>query len=154
MKTSLIKTLSIDIETYSSNDLSKCGVYKYAESSDFEVLLFAYSVNGGPVEVVDLASGETIPDEIVSSLYDEKVSKFAFNSSFERICLSRYLGMPTGTYLNPNSWYCTMIWSAYLGLPFSLKGSGAVLKLENQKLDEGKELIKYFCVPCKPTKGN
>ena len=113
MKTSLIKTLSIDIETYSSNDLSKCGVYKYAESSDFEVLLFAYSVNGGPVEVVDLASGETIPDEIVSSLYDEKVCKFAFNSSFERICLSRYLGMPTGTYLNPNSWYCTMIWSAF-----------------------------------------
>ena len=154
MKTSLIKTLSIDIETYSSNDLSKCGIYKYAESSDFEVLLFAYSVNGGPVEIVDLASGETIPDEIVSSLYDEKVCKFAFNSAFERICLSRYLGMPTGTYLNPNSWYCTMIWSAYLGLPFSLKGAGAVLKLENQKLDEGKELIKYFCVPCKPTKVN
>lgn len=154
MKTSLIKTLSIDIETYSSNDLSKCGIYKYAESGDFEVLLFAYSVNGGPVKVVDLASGEKIPDEIISSLYDEKVCKFAFNCAFERICISRYLGLPTGTYLNPNSWYCTMIWSAYLGLPLSLKGAGAVLKLENQKLDEGKELIKFFCVPCKPTKVN
>ena len=154
MKTSLIKTLSIDIETYSSTDLGKCGIYKYAESSDFEVLLFAYSVNNGPVQIVDLASGETIPDEIISSLNDEKVCKFAFNSAFERICLSRYLGMPHGTYLNPKSWYCTMIWSAYLGLPLSLKGAGAVLKLENQKLDEGKELIKYFCVPCKPTKVN
>ena len=154
MKTSLINTLSIDIETYSSNELSKSGIYKYAESSDFEVLLFAYSVNGGPVQVIDIASGETIPDEIISSLYDEKVCKFAFNCSFERICLSRFLGMPTGTYLNPKSWYCTMIWSAYLGLPLSLKGAGAVLKLENQKLDEGKELIKYFCVPCKPTKVN
>ena len=153
-KTSLIRTLSIDIETYSSNDLSKSGLYKYAESSDFEVLLFAYSVNSGPVEVIDLASGEVIPDEIINALYDDSVSKFAFNASFERICLSRHLGMPTGTYLNPNSWYCTMIWSAYLGLPFSLKGVGSVLKLENQKLEEGKELIKYFCVPCKPTKVN
>ena len=126
--TSLINTLSIDIETFSSNDLSKCGVYKYVEANDFEILLFAYSVNQGDVEVVDLANGEEIPPHILNALKDDKIIKFAFNATFERVCLSRYLGLKTGTYLNPNSWRCTMIWSAYLGLPLSLKGVGAVLK--------------------------
>lgn len=154
MMTSLNKTLSIDIETYSSADLSKCGVYKYVESDDFEILLFAYSLNGEPVQVVDLAGGEVIPPAILACLEDETVTKYAYNAMFERICLSRYLGYKTGKYLNPSSWKCTMIWSLYLGLPISLKGVGAVLKLDKQKLDEGKELIRYFCVPCLPTKAN
>ena len=152
--TSLINTLSIDIETFSSNDLSKCGVYKYVEANDFEILLFAYSVNQGDVEVVDLANGEEIPPHILNAIKDDKIIKFAFNATFERVCLSRYLGLKTGTYLNPNSWRCTMIWSAYLGLPLSLKGVGAVLKLDKQKLEEGKNLITYFTKPCNPTKAN
>jgi DNA polymerase len=146
-----MKNLSIDIETYSSVDLSKCGVYKYCESDDFEILLFGYSVDGGEVQVVDLAQGEKIPDEIINALYDETIIKWAFNATFERVCLSAYLG---NKYLEPLSWKCTMIWSAYMGLPFSLKGVGTVLGLEEQKLDEGKSLIRYFCVPCKPTKVN
>lgn len=154
MMDSLIKKLSIDIETYSSADLNKSGVYRYAEAQDFEILLFGYSVNDGDVKVVDLSQGESIPPEIIEAIKSDNVLKYAFNAMFERVCLSRYLGFPTGKYLNPKSWRCTMIWSAYLGLPFSLKGVGAVLKLENQKLDEGKELIKYFSVPCLPTKAN
>lgn len=149
-----MQNLSIDIETYSSVELSKSGVYKYAESDDFEILLFGYSVDGGEVQVIDLAQGEIIPEEILKALTDDKVTKWAFNAIFERICLSKYLGLPTGEYLNPKSWKCTMIWSAYMGLPLSLKGVGAVLNLDEQKLDEGKALIKYFCVPCKPTKVN
>lgn len=149
-----IKSLSCDLETYSSVDLTKCGVYKYAESDDFEILLFGYSVDDGEVQVVDLAQGEVIPKEILKALTDDKVTKWAFNALFERICLSKYLGLSIGEYLNPKSWKCTMIWSAYMGLPLSLKGVGAVLKLDEQKLDEGKALIKYFCVPCKPTKVN
>lgn len=145
-----MKTLSIDLETYSDVDLSKCGVYKYTENINFEILLFGYSVDGGEVCVVDLASGEKIPDEILDALTDENVTKWAFNASFERTCLSRFLGVK----LSPKSWKCTMIWSAYLGLPLSLKGVGAVLKLDAQKMDEGKDLIRYFCVPCKPTKAN
>ena len=152
MMDSLIKKLSIDIETYSSADLNKSGVYRYAEAQDFEILLFGYSVNDGDVKVVDLSQGESIPPEIIGAIKSDNVLKYAFNAMFERVCLSRYLGFPTGKYLNPKSWRCTMIWSAYLGLPFSLKGVGAVLKLENQKLDEGKELIKYFSVPCLRTK--
>lgn len=151
---SLIKKLSIDIETYSSADLNKTGVYRYAETQDFEILLFGYSVNDGDVKVVDLSQGESIPPEIIEAIKSDNVLKYAFNAMFERVCLSRYLGFPTGKYLNPKSWRCTMIWSAYLGLPFSLKGVGTVLKLENQKLDEGKELIKYFSVPCLQTKAN
>ena len=151
---SLIKKLSIDIETYSSADLNKSGVYRYTEAPDFEILLFGYSVNDGDVKVVDLSQGESIPPEIISAIKSDDVLKFAFNAMFERVCLSRYLGFKTGEYLNPKSWRCTMVWSAYLGLPFSLKGVGTVLKLENQKLDEGKELIKYFSVPCLPTKSN
>ena len=124
------------------------------ESPDFEILLFAYSVDGGPVQQIDLACGEKIPSEILSALEDETVTKWAFNANFERICLSRFLGYPTGDYLEPGSWKCSMIWAAYMGLPLSLEGVGAVLGLEKQKLTEGKDLIKYFCQPCAPTKSN
>lgn len=127
-----MKTLSIDIETYSSVSLQKAGVYKYTESQDFEILLFGYSADGGPVQTVDLACGETIPEAVISALTDESVLKWAFNASFERICLSRFLGMPTGEYLDPESWRCSMIWAATMGLPLSLEGVGAVLGLEKQ----------------------
>lgn len=149
-----MKTLSIDIETYSDVPLQKTGVYRYCESPNFEILLFAYSVDNAPVEVVDLACGEKIPEEVLAALEDEAVIKWAFNASFERICLSRFLGYPTGEYLDPESWRCSMIWSATMGLPLSLEGVGAVLGLEKQKLTEGKDLIKYFCQPCAPTKTN
>lgn len=149
-----MKTLSIDIETYSDQNLAKCGVYRYVESPVFEILLFSYSVDGQPVQIVDLACGEKIPDEVIAALEDEAVTKWAFNANFERICLSRFLGSPTGDYLNPESWRCSMIWAATMGLPLSLEGVGAVLGLEKQKLTEGKDLIKYFCQPCAPTKSN
>ena len=163
-----MKELSIDLETFSDIDISKSGVYKYAESDRFEILLFGVSIDGGPVQVYDLACGDQIPDEILSALADESVTKWAFNASFERICLSNWLKRshpeyflgysipedPAGQYLNPESWKCTMIWSAYMGLPLSLEGVGAVLKLRNQKLKERKDLIRYFCTPCKPTKAN
>lgn len=149
-----MKTLSIDIETYSDVPLQKTGVYRYCESPNFEILLFAYSVDNASVEVVDLACGEKIPEEVLAALEDEAVIKWAFNASFERICLSRFLGYPTGEYLDPESWRCSMIWSATMGLPLSLEGVGAVLGLEKQKLTEGKDLIKYFCQPCAPTKTN
>ena len=160
--------MSIDLETFSDIDISKSGVYKYAESDRFEILLFGVSIDGGPVQVYDLACGDQIPDEILSALADESVTKWAFNASFERICLSNWLKRshpeyflgysipedPAGQYLNPESWKCTMIWSAYMGLPLSLEGVGAVLKLQNQKLKERKDLIRYFCTPCRPTKAN
>ena len=165
-----MKNLEIDIETYSSVSLQKCGVYKYAESSDFEILLFGYSVDGGPVTTVDLACGEKIPAEILDALTDDDVTKWAFNAQFERVCLSRYLSdqgvildpfhdhHPLSTecarFLNPDAWRCSMVWSAYMGLPLSLEGVGAVLGLEKQKLTEGKDLIRYFSVPCNPTKAN
>jgi DNA polymerase len=149
-----MKSLSIDIETFSSTNLAKTGGYRYAESPDFEILLFGYSVDGGPVKVVDLANGEKIPREILSAITDETVTKWAFNSNFERICLSRFLGLPTGEYLNPASWKCSMVWAATMGLPLSLEGVGAVLKLDKQKLTEGKDLIRYFCQPCAPTASN
>lgn len=149
-----MKTLSIDIETYSSAPLQKSGVYRYVETDDFEILLFSYSVDSTPVKVVDLACGEKIPDEVISALTDDSVTKWAFNASFERICLSRFLGYPTGKYLSPKSWKCSMVWAATMGLPLSLEGVGAVLGLEKQKLTEGKELIRYFCQPCSPTKSN
>ena len=149
-----MKTLSIDIETYSSENLAKSGVYRYAESSDFEVLLFGYSADGAPVKVVDLTAGETIPDDVRSALTDPTVTKWAFNAQFERVSLSRYLGYPTGKYLNPSSWHCTMVWVATLGLPLSLEGVGAVLGLEKQKLKEGKDLIRYFCKPSKARDGS
>ena len=163
-----METISIDIETYSGNDLNKCGVYKYVQHPDFDILLFGYAVDGGEVHVVDLAAGEEIPDEILAALSDEDVTKWAFNSNFERVCLSKWLrrnhpehftsysaeGDSVGEYLDPRGWKCSMIWSAYMGLPLSLAGVGAVLGLEEQKLKEGKDLIRYFCVPCKPTKSN
>lgn len=149
-----MKTLSIDIETYCDVPLQKTGVYRYCESPEFEILLFAYSVDNAPVQVVDLACGEKIPGAVLAALEDESVIKWAFNAAFERICLSRFLGYPTGEYLDPESWRCSMIWSATMGLPLSLEGVGAVLGLEKQKLTEGKDLIKYFCQPCAPTKTN
>ena len=149
-----MKTLSIDIETYSDQPLAKTGVYRYVESPVFEILLFSYSADGGPVQLVDLACGEKIPTDILAALEDDSVTKWAFNASFERICLSRYLGYPTGEYLAPASWKCSMVWAATMGLPLSLEGVGAVLGLEKQKVTEGKELIKYFCQPCAPTKSN
>lgn len=145
-----MKKISIDLETYSSVDLGKSGVYKYAESEDFEILLFAYSVDDGGVKVIDLANGEIIPEEILSALSNESIEKWAFNANFERVCLSRFLGKR----LKPQGWYCTMIWSAYLGLPLSLEKVGEVLKLDKQKMNEGKGLIRYFSIPCKPTKTN
>ena len=149
-----MKTLSIDIETYSSANLTKTGVYRYVEAPDFEILLFGYSIDSQPVQVVDLNCGEKIPEEVLAALEDESVIKWAFNAAFERICLSRFLGLPTGEYLDPESWRCSMIWAATMGLPLSLEGVGAVLGLEKQKLTEGKDLIKYFCQPCAPTKSN
>ena len=145
-----MESIEIDLETFSDVDLSKCGVYKYAESLAFEILLFGYSVDGGEVKVVDVACGEEIPAEILEALSDESVTKWAFNAMFERVCLSNYLG----EWLEPESWKCSMVWSATLGLPRSLEDVGAVLGLEKQKLSEGKDLIRYFCVPCRPTKAN
>ena len=149
-----MKAISIDIETFSSVDLGKSGVYRYAEGDDFEVLLFGFSIDCGEVQLIDLACGEKIPPAIISALSDPAVIKWAFNAQFERICLSRFLGFPAGTYLDPAGWNCTMVWSATLGLPLSLEGVGSVLGLEKQKLQEGKSLIKYFCVPCAATKTN
>ncbi len=149
-----MRCLSIDIESYSSADLNRTGVYRYVEAHDFAILLFGYAVDDGEVQVVDLAQGERIPPDVIAALTDETVEKWAFNANFERVCLSRYLGYPTGEYLDPTQWRCSMIWSAYLGLPLSLAGVGAALNLDKQKLTEGKELIRYFCQPCTPTKTN
>lgn len=149
-----IKYMNCDLETYSSINLSKSGVYKYTEAPDFEILLFGYSVNGGEVRVIDLASGETLPDDVLVALTSDFVIKWAFNANFERVCLSRFLGLPTGEYLNPSSWRCSMVWAAMMGLPLSLEGVGSVLKLDKQKLTAGKDLIRYFCQPCTPTQAN
>lgn len=151
--------ISIDLETFSDVDISKGGVYRYAESDNFEILLFAYAVDGGEVVVVDMAQGEKIPENIINAITDRNITKWAFNSQFERICLSMYFKkhrpeLMQGNYLEPEGWRCSMIWCAYMGLPMSLAGAGAVLGLEQQKLTEGKELIRYFCIPCKPTKVN
>ncbi len=145
-----MKSINIDIESFSSVDLSKCGVYRYASSPDFEILLFGFSVDGGEVQVLDLACGEEIPADIVEALSDDSVIKWSYNNNFERVCLSNYFG----TWFEPGSWHCSMVWAATLGLPMSLENVGAVLGLEKQKLSEGKDLIRYFCVPCKPTKAN
>ncbi len=163
-----IHEMSIDLETYSDIDIKKSGVYKYAESDNFEILLFAVSIDGGPVIVYDLASGDKLSDNLIDVLVDNTVIKWAFNATFERVCISYWLKKnypdkfkgygsendTTSNYLNPVSWRCTMIWSAYMGLPLSLEGVGAVLGLKDQKMKEGKDLIRYFCVPCKPTKTN
>lgn len=149
-----MNNLSIDIETYSSESLPKCGVYRYSESADFEILLFAYSADGEPVQVVDFTRNETLPVEIREALTDPNVTKWAFNAQFERVCLSKYLNLPQGSYLPPEQWRCTMIWAATLGLPLSLESVGAVLGLEKQKLKEGKDLIRYFCSPSKNREGD
>lgn len=163
-----MKNIFIDLETYSDIDLQKCGVYKYAESPNFEILLFGYSVDGGAVSVVDLVNGESIPTEILIALTDESVTKWAFNSQFERVCLSAYLKKnypqyfksynadddAAGSYISPKGWKCSLAWAAYMGLPLSLKAVGEALKLTDRKMDEGKALIKYFSVPCNPTKAN
>lgn len=163
-----MKSLHLDLETYSSTDLSKCGVYKYVQAKNFEILLFGYSIDDGDVRIIDLAQGEKIPIDIIKALSDEKIIKWAYNANFERICLSEYLRRyyetdfisysvnedTVGDYLNPKGWKCSMVWSAYMGLPLSLAGVGSILGLEEQKLSEGKELIRYFCMPCKPTKSN
>ncbi len=165
-----MKTLSIDIETYSDVSLGKCGVYKYAESPTFEILLFGYAVDGGEVKTIDLAQGERLPPELIDALVSDEVVKWAYNANFERVCLSRYLrdmeisldpffddhplSMKRARFLSPKSWRCSMVWASTMGLPRSLEGVGAVLGLEKQKLTEGKDLIKYFCVPCAPTKSN
>ena len=165
-----MRTLSIDIETYSDVPLQKSGVYRYCESPNFEIMLFGYSADSGPVQVVDLACGEKIPTDVLDALTDDTVTKWAFNASFERVCLSRYLrdlgisldpfhdkhplSQEVARFLNPESWRCSMVWAATMGLPLSLEGVGSVLGLEKQKLTEGKELIKFFCQPCAPTKAN
>ena len=152
-----MNTLSIDVETFSDVDISKCGTYKYAESPSFEILLFAYAADSGEAQVVDLAAGEKIPQEILAALTDDNVIKWAFNANFERICLSRYLsdmGLLRDAFLSPESWRCTMVWAAYMGLPLSLAAVGSVLGLEEQKMSEGKSLIRYFCTPCTATKTN
>ena len=146
--------LSCDIETFSDVDLIRCGVYKYADSPDFEMLLFAYAADDGDVHIIDIAGGEELPEKIIQAIKSDTVVKTAYNAQFERVCLSRYLKLPEGEYLNPQSWYCTAVQAAELALPLSLADVGSVLGLERQKMTEGKELIKYFCVPCKPTKSN
>lgn len=156
-----MKTLSIDLETRSSVDIGKCGAYKYAESPDFDILLFGVSVDGGPITVYDLACGDVIPDDILAALSNDQVTKWAYNASFERVCLSIWLrrnypqyfstysieGDPVQNYLDPASWKCTLVWAAYNGLPLGLEKVGAVLGFEEQKLKEGKELIRFFCTP-------
>ena len=163
-----MKQLSIDIETFSSINIGKCGVYKYAESPDAELLLFAYSVDGGEVNIIDVAQGESVPDDVLEALGDDRILKWAFNANFERVFLSVWLKRnypqyfssynidedTVGNYLDPTSWRCSMIWAAYMGLPLSLEGVGIVLKLEQQKMKEGKALIRYFCKPCTPTAAN
>ena len=153
-----MERLSIDIESYSETDLTKTGVYRYSEDPAFEVLLFGVAVDDGPITVFDLTAGEQIPEEILSALQDPKVTKWAFNAMFERVCLSRFLWdkglLSKGQFLSPEGWHCSMIWSAYMGFPMSLAGAGAALGLEQQKMTEGKDLIRYFCVPCKATVSN
>lgn len=145
-----MRTMGIDIETYSSVDLAKAGVYKYTASPDFEILLFAYAFDEDEVAVIDLASEEELPVKVLSALTNNAIIKTAFNAQFERVCLSSYLKKN----LHPHSWRCTAVQSAMLGLPLSLEGVAKVLNLEQQKMREGKDLIRYFCIPCKPTKVN
>lgn len=154
-----MKKISIDIETFSSEDIGRAGVYRYAESPDFEILLFGYSVDEGPVQVVDMAMGERIPDEVLRAIASDDVIKWAFNATFERVCLSTYIkklrpDLFRRRYFDAKSWRCSMIWCAYLGLPLSLKAAGAVLGLDKQKMEEGKDLIRFFCTPCRATKAN
>ena len=142
--------LEMDIESFSDVDLIKCGVYAYADSPAFEILLFAYSFDGGETQIIDLAQGEKLPAEVEDAIFDVSVTKTAYNANFERTCLSKYFGR----YIPPESWHCSAVQAAMLALPRSLEDVGRVLGLDEQKMKEGKELIRYFCVPCKPTKAN
>ncbi len=142
--------LSMDIECFSDVDLIKCGVYAYADSPAFEILLFAYSFDGGETQIIDFAQGEQLPAEVEDAIFDVSVTKTAYNANFERTCLSKYFGR----YIPPESWHCSAVQAAMLALPRSLEDVGRVLGLDEQKMKEGKELIRYFCVPCKPTKAN
>ncbi len=148
--------ISLDIETFSDIDLRKCGVYRYTDSPNFDILLFAYSVNEGPIGVIDLVSGETFPQEIIEALVDNSVIKTAFNANFERVALMRYIArvLNKDVYLDPAAWLCTEVQAAMLGLPLHLDGVAQVLRLTDQKMAEGKALIRYFCIPCKPTAAN
>lgn len=146
-----MKFMSIDIETYSDIDINKAGVYRYVDTDAFKILLFAYSVDGGPVQFIDLTRGDSIPKEIVKALSDKSVTKWAYNANFERVALSRFLGMPTGQYLDPEGWKCSMVWAATLGLPMGLAKVGEVLALDKQKMSEGRGLIYKFCKPDKKT---
>ncbi|EEU30497.1 putative DNA-directed DNA polymerase [Limosilactobacillus coleohominis 101-4-CHN] len=145
-----MKQLSIDIETYSNTNLNQTGVYRYADSKDFELLLFGYAIDFGPVKVIDLTQGESIPPQVIKALDDPTIIKSAFNAQFERVCLSRFVSHR----LKPAGWHCSRVWSATLGLPLSLRDVGTVLGLPRQKITAGKELVRYFCTPCKPTKAN
>ncbi len=163
-----IHTLSLDLETYSTVELTKFGVYNYAECPDFEIIILGYSINEGPVKVIDIACGEEVPHDVLSALANDSIEKWAYNAQFERICLSYWLRKnypqyfqsygstedSVGEYLSPIGWKCSRIWGAYMGLPLSLRGVGAVLKLTEQKMEEGTDLIRYFCKPCRPTKKN
>lgn len=142
--------LSIDIETYSDVDLTKCGVYAYSDSSNFEILLFAYAFDEEPTQIVDFACGEQLPERVLAALEDPAVTKVAFNAQFERTCISRYLGRR----LSPNGWQCTAVQSAMLALPLSLDNVGEVLNIQRKKLKEGTDLVRFFSMPCKPTKAN
>ncbi len=164
----IVKTISIDIETYSDVNLSKCGVYKYAQSDAFEVLLFSYSVDDSPVQCINIACGEKIPEDILDALTDKSITKWAYNCMFERVCLSEYIRRnypdkfesystpedTVGDYFDPSSWRCDMIGAAYVALPLKLADAGKILGLDEQKMTEGKKLIRYFCCPCRPTKVN
>ena len=143
-------TLAIDIETYSDVSLPDCGVHRYAASEQFEILLFAYSLNDEPTRIIDLASGEKIPDKIMEYLTDDSVIKTAYNAAFERNCINRFFGLS----LKPEGWRCTLVQASMLSLPLSLEGVGEALNLDKKKMSEGKDLIRYFCMPCKPTKAN
>ena len=146
-----MKTLSLDLETYSDIDINKAGVYRYVDSPEFKILLLAYAVDGGEVQLIDLTRGERIPKEIIDALSNPAITKWAYNASFERVALSAFLGMPTGTYLDPAGWKCSMVWAATLGLPMGLAKVGEVLALDKQKMSEGRDLIRKFCIPNKKT---
>ena len=149
-----MQRIPIDVEIFSDVDLVKCGVYRYADSPNFEILLFAYSIDDSEIHIIDLAQGEKLPPEITAALTSPDVIKTAYNAQFERVCLSKHLGLPKGEYLDPQSWYCTAVQAAELALPASLADVSAALGLERQKMSEGRDLIRYFCMPCSPTKAN
>lgn len=151
-----METMSLDIETFSDIDLIKCGIYRYTESPLFDILLLSYSVGGSPVRLIDLACGEKLPSELIHDIMNDQVIKTAYNANFERIAIMRYLSriLNQQVVLNPSSWNCTAVQAGMLGLPLYLDGVAKVLRLEQQKMAEGKALIRYFCIPCKAAAAN